>query len=155
MAVVGELTLRATVNEANPDDWRPNSRAALVSDPVASMAVAVQEVAVGDGIPLHVHRIDEVFFFDAGMAEFRLGEETHRIVAGTIVFAPAGVPHATRNIGEEIVRFRAVFPSHVVDLQYLERNPAPGTEGNPPQPGIAYDVRAGRVTALEPGDPDT
>jgi hypothetical protein len=71
------------------------------------------------------------------------------------VFAPAGVPHATRNVGDEIVRFRAVFASRVVDLQYLERNPAPGTEGNPSQPGIAYDARAGIVTRLEPSDPDT
>lgn len=33
-------------------------------------------------------------------------------------------------------------PSHLLPIQYLERNPAPGTEGQVPQLPITYDMRA-------------
>jgi quercetin dioxygenase-like cupin family protein len=144
-SVFHAVELQSMAREANPDDWRPNSRAAMFADPVASVAVAVQEVAVGDGIPLHVHRIDEVFFFDGGAGELRIGDEVHAVATGTIAFVAAEVPHAARNTGDEPLRFRAMFPSHVVDLRYLERNPAPGTEGADPQPRVVYDARAGAI----------
>jgi len=41
-----------------------------------------------------------------------------------------------------VLQMHAVFPSHRLPIQYLERNPAPGTEGNAPQPPITYDMRA-------------
>lgn len=62
--------------------------------------------------------------------------------AGAVVFIPAGVPHGTRNLGAEVLQMHAVFPSHLLPIQYLERNPAPDTEGNAPQPPITYDMRA-------------
>ena len=115
------------------------------------MAV-VEEVAAGDRIPLHVHRIDEVFFFDGGKGEIRIGGDVHEVRDGTIAFVAAGVPHAARNTGDEPLHFRAMFPSHLIDLRYLERNPAPGTEGQEPQPGVVYEIHAGEVRALKPAE---
>jgi quercetin dioxygenase-like cupin family protein len=148
-SVFDSVELQPMASEANPDDWRPSSRAALLADPAASLAVAVQEVGVGEAGALHVHRIDEVFILDAGRAEFRLGEDVEQLTAAGIVFVPAGLPHAARNVGDQPLGFRAMFSSHVVDLRFLERNPAPGTEGDEPQPGIVYDVRTGEVSRLE------
>jgi quercetin dioxygenase-like cupin family protein len=107
--------------------------------------VIVEEIAPGDRIPLHRHRIDEVLLYHSGKAEVRIGEETYSVVAGSIAFVPAGEPHSTTNVGDEPVHLQAVFPSHAIDLEYLERNPAPGTEGDPPQSAITYDVRTGEI----------
>ena len=58
---------------------------------------------------------------------------------------PSGAAHGTKNIGGEAVRICALFPSHRIDIEYLERNPAPGTEGNEPQPPVVFDTRTGGI----------
>jgi quercetin dioxygenase-like cupin family protein len=95
-----------------------------------------------------VHRIDEVLLYHSGEADVRVGETVYAVRAGDIVVVPAGAPHGTRNVGAEVVRLHAVFPSHRIDMQYLERNPAPGTEGDEPQPGVIWDTRTGAVEPL-------
>ena len=146
MGVVDSLELQPLADPADPDDWRPNSRWALASDPRASLAVVAEEIAPGDRIPLHRHRIDEVLLFQSGQAEIRIGEQTFGVGAGAIAFVPAGELHGTTNVGNEPVRLQAVFPSHAIDIEYLGRNPAPGTEEDPPQPAITYDTRTGEIT---------
>jgi quercetin dioxygenase-like cupin family protein len=110
--------------------------------------VIVEEIAVGDAIPLHRHRIDEVLLYEHGNAEVRIDDETYAVRGGDIVIVPAGSLHGTRNVGDGVVRLRAVFPSHRLDIAYLERNPAPGTEDDPPQPPVVYDTRTGRIQLL-------
>jgi quercetin dioxygenase-like cupin family protein len=148
MSLHTNLDLRPLTDPGDPDDWRPNSRWSLVADEHAEMTVIVEEIAVGDVIPFHVHRIDEVLLYHSGEAEVRVGEETHAVRAGDIVVVPAGEPHGTRNVGAEAVRLQAVFPSRRLDIQYIERNPAPGTEGDEPQPGVVWDTRTGTVEPL-------
>jgi mannose-6-phosphate isomerase-like protein (cupin superfamily) len=49
--------------------------------------------------PLHVHaREDELFYVLDGEHEIQVGERTHRVGPGGIVFAPRGVPHAQRRV---------------------------------------------------------
>ena len=121
---------------------------ALVSDERAELAVILEEIAPGEGIPLHRHRIDEVLFYESGDAEVRVDADTYRVAAGDVVIVPAGAAHGTRNVGTDVVRLHAVFPSHRIDIAYLERNPAPGTEGDPPQAPAMWDSRTGRVEPL-------
>ena len=64
-------------------------------------------------------------------------------------FALVGNVHGTRNTGEEVVEIRAFFPSAQLDIRYIERNPAPGTEGEEPQPPVVFDARTGAVSALD------
>lgn len=148
MGVVDPLELQPLADQRDPDDWRPRSRWALASDQRASLAVIAEEIAPGDRIPLHRHRIDEVLLYHSGAAEVRIGEETFAVGAGSIAFVPAGEPHGTTNTGDEPVRVHAVFPSHAIDIEYLERNPAPGSESDPPQPPVSYDARTGAITPL-------
>ena len=148
MGVVDPLELQPLADPGDPDDWRPNSRWALASDPRASLAVIAEEIAPGDRIPLHRHQIDEVLLYHSGTAEVRIGEDTFAVGAGSIAFVPAGEPHGTTNTGDDPVRLQAVFPSHAIDIEYLERNPAPGSEGNPPQAPVSYDARTGEITPL-------
>jgi uncharacterized cupin superfamily protein len=78
----------------------------------------------------------------------RVGDETYDVGPGDIVMVPAGAVHGTRNVGDELVHLRAVFPTHRLDMEYMERNPAPGTEGDDPQPGVVWDARTGAVGPL-------
>jgi quercetin dioxygenase-like cupin family protein len=54
------------------------------------MAVIVEEPGVGDAIPLHRHRIDEVLLYDSGRAEVRADDETYVVGPCDIVMVPAG-----------------------------------------------------------------
>ena len=148
MALVRDLHFEPLADEGDPDDWRPSSGLAVVVDPrgdgpfVEGMTVLVEEIAPGDRIPLHEHTIDEVFFIDSGNGELTLGEDVQQVSEGAIAFIPAGVVHGLRNVGQDALRAHAAFPSGTVTIRYHGRNPAPGTEGDPPQPPVAIDVRA-------------
>ncbi len=49
----------------------------------------------GRGTPLHVHHAqDEVFHVLEGAYYFRVGDETHELTAGDVIFLPRKVPHA-------------------------------------------------------------
>lgn len=55
----------------------------------------------GGGPPPHIHhREDETFQILAGEYEFRVGEKTIRATPGTTLFAPRGVPHTYRYLGQ-------------------------------------------------------
>lgn len=155
MAIVEDREYMPLAYEADPDDYRPDSELAVVIDPTAEagdfvdgLTVFYERIAPGDRIPLHQHTIEEVLFLDAGRIEVRLGEERRTIEPGAVVFIPAGRAHGFRNVGEGTARIHAVFPSGEITIRYLERNPAPGTEGDEPGPPLAYDVRR-----LLEGDP--
>jgi quercetin dioxygenase-like cupin family protein len=138
----------------DPDDHRPNSRWRLVVDPgdeagrVDGLALLVEQIAVGDRIPLHTHPTDELIVFTDGEGQVRLGEGSRRVTAGTAVFVPAGTPHGTTNVGSGPLELNAVFPTTVVDIAMLERNPAPGRENELPR-RTRYDFRTGAFEILE------
>ena len=149
MGIITEREYRPIVDEGDPDDYRPNSSIAMILDPIRpdgnyvnGLMVLFERMAPGDRIPLHVHTIEELIIIDEGSAEVTLRQEQRRVGPGAVVFIPVGVPHGTHNLGTDILLMHVVFPSHLLPIQYLERNPTPGTEGNAPQPPITYDMRA-------------
>ena len=138
----------ATFDESDPDDFRPNSKWALLVDPgrdtrarVDNITLIFEEIAPGDRIPLHTHPIHEVIVIDNGTPEVTLGNKTRQVAQGTVIFIPAGTAHGTRNATGRPVHLHAMFPSEQIGIQYLERNPAPGTEDDRPQPAFTLDVR--------------
>jgi quercetin dioxygenase-like cupin family protein len=148
MAIVSSFEY-AAFDERDPDDFRPNSRWALLVDPggnsdvhVDDITLIIEEIAPGDRIPLHTHPINEVIVIQEGSPEVTLGDETEEVGQGTVVFIPAGTPHGTHNTSASAVRIQAMFPSERIGIQYLERNPAPGTESDAPQPAIVIDARS-------------
>ena len=135
------------------DDHRPDSSWALVVDRgapgerVEAMVLLFERMAPGDRIPLHTHTVDEVVVVDEGAGETEVGCRREAVSAGTLVFIPAGTPHRTANTGTETLRLHAAFASDRLDITYLERNPAPGTEDREPS-AFVYDPRIGEVTEL-------
>ena len=146
MAIVTERRYEPLIDD--PDDYRPNSEFALVFDPetpsgdyVHDLVVLFEKLAPGDRIPVHTHPKEELIIIDDGSAEVIMGDERHSVEAGAVVFVPAGRPHGVHNTTETVVHLHGIFPSSAIEIHYMERNPAPGTEGDPPQPLLTIDVR--------------
>ncbi len=145
MGIVHDAPYEPMVGD--PDDHRPETTWRLVVDPEgkASMAVLLERCAPGDAIPLHRHDVDEAVYVIEGEGEYRLGDAVEAVSTGDTVFIPAGVPHGTRNTGERALHIHAVFPRTTVRMEMLERNPAPGTETEPPRTSV-YDFATGEFT---------
>lgn len=137
------------LDEGDPDDYRPLSAwTGLLVDPVSpsgyvrDLSVILERIAPGDRIPLHRHQVDEAIVVESGEVEMRLGAERLVVTGHSVVFVPAGVEHGARNVGSEPASYLAFFPTTAIDIEYLERNPAPGTEADLPQPPVVYDARS-------------
>jgi quercetin dioxygenase-like cupin family protein len=147
MSIVDRYRLTAMVGD--PDDHRPASQWFPLADPgdaagrVETLAVIVEEIGPGDRIPLHRHDVDEVVFVRGEGGFYTLDATSRPVAAGAIVFIPAGAAHGLRNAGRGPLPIVAVFPSTVVVMEMLERNPAPGSEGALPAPPLLFDLRTG------------
>jgi quercetin dioxygenase-like cupin family protein len=147
MAIIDDYTLAPMVGD--PDDHRPDTRWAALTDPagaVSSLAAIVEEIAPGDRIPLHVHPIDELVLYRSGVVTVTIGGERRDVQAGGVAFLPAGTVHGSENRGASAASVFAVYPSTQVGIEYRDRNPAPGTEGQQPQAPVTYDFRTGSVS---------
>jgi hypothetical protein len=110
MAIIEQLQHNA-FDDSDPDDFRPNSTWAIACDPsnvegsyVSDLAIAIEVLAPGDRVPCT--RTQSTKSYSLRMvSEFELGPETRTVQPGTIVFVPAGTPHALRAVGEVSVRF--------------------------------------------------
>ncbi|HEY7401691.1 MAG TPA: cupin domain-containing protein [Actinomycetota bacterium] len=147
MAILDEFSFEPMVGD--PDDHRPDSVWTFVFDPptadgayVRDLTMLFERIAPGDRIPLHSHTTSEAVFVDRGEGLYTLGEETRAVGPGSVVFIPAGTPHGTLNSGRDAMHIRAVYPSQTIDITALERNPAPGTEEDPPRPPYVFDPRS-------------
>ena len=149
MAILENPELTPLAAAEDPDDHRAASVwSGPLIDPASSesyvhdLCVILERIAPDERIPLHRHTLDEVIVVESGLVELRLGHETRVVSGRSVAFVPAGVAHGARNIGADDVVYTAFFASTAIDIEYLERNPAPGTEGDPPQPTMVYDARS-------------
>jgi quercetin dioxygenase-like cupin family protein len=137
----------------DPDDHRPRTSWRLAVDPApgrtANLAFLEERCAVGDRIPLHRHDVDELVVVVSGRAVYLLDGEHQDVGAGDVVFIPAGTPHGTVNSGSDDLHLHAVFPARRVLMEMLDRNPAPGTEADPPMT-TRYDFATGDLEVLGP-----
>lgn len=135
--------------EEDPDDYRPASSWLLHVDPEqrTNLSVIRESVGVGDRIPRHWHDTDEVVLYERGRARVYLDGVETDVRGGATVFIPAGTIHGTTNVGDEPVEIRAVYPSTVVRMDLVERNPRPGTEDRAPHASM-YDMATGTFTIL-------
>jgi quercetin dioxygenase-like cupin family protein len=146
MSVIRDVTYEPMVGD--PDDHRPDTTWTVVFDPpivdrpyVDTLTCIFERIAPGDAIPLHTHEVDEMIVIDDGRGTYRLDGDETPVGPGSVIFVPSGTPHGTRNDGDGPLAIHAVFPSRSLDITYLERNPAPGTEGQALQPPMRFDPR--------------
>ncbi len=89
-------------------DWR--AHAATQSDKFykttlwqgAHLMAGLNCLAPGQTQKLHTHNgADKFYFVLEGSGQFTIGDETRPAATGTLVIAPAGVPHGVVNNGAE------------------------------------------------------
>ena len=48
----------------------------------------------GGGMPMHTNEVEHEQYVLRGSARIRIGDETHHVKAGDVVYIPGGVPHS-------------------------------------------------------------
>jgi mannose-6-phosphate isomerase-like protein (cupin superfamily) len=93
---------------------RPNGRVVVKVDPRRgsnAMALGVQELNPGAGIPEHKHETaDEVLLFQQGHARAVLDGKIVDVAPGSTVYIPHGTWHAVENTGDPIQLLWVVTP---------------------------------------------
>ena len=66
----------------------------------------------GGGMPLHTNEVEHEQYVLRGSARVRIGDETHHVKAGDVVYIPGGVPHDYQaDEGGEPFEFICVVPN--------------------------------------------
>jgi quercetin dioxygenase-like cupin family protein len=96
------------VHELTPG--RPLLVTATGPDTGNSFGVVEEDIAPGDGPPLHVHdTADELAYILAGEFTWQIGELRAKGGAGTVAFVPRRTAHTWQNSGSEPGRMLFVF----------------------------------------------
>ena len=90
-----------------PDDGAPN------------FALRSFRMGAGGGMPTHTNTVEHEQFVLRGRAEVRLGDETHVVQAGSVLFIPAGLPHSYRVV-EAPFEFLCIVPNAPDRIEILE-----------------------------------
>ncbi len=67
------------------------------------------QFAVGTGLPLHSHNVEESVLVLEGEAVAEIGDERFDLVAGDATWVPAGIPHRFVNRGQGPLRIYWVY----------------------------------------------
>jgi quercetin dioxygenase-like cupin family protein len=69
---------------------------------VPSLSMGLYVLPAGGTDPQSPHTEDEVYYVVGGKATITVGEEAREVVAGSIVYVAASVPHRFHDIEEEL-----------------------------------------------------
>jgi quercetin dioxygenase-like cupin family protein len=65
----------------------------------------------GGGMPRHTNTVEHEQYVLRGEATITIGEETHHVKTGDVVFIPEGVIHSYKNTGEGPFEFLCIIPN--------------------------------------------
>ena len=65
----------------------------------------------GGGMPRHTNTVEHEQYVLRGQATITIGEETHQVKTGDVVFIPKGAVHSYQNIGDEPFEFLCIIPN--------------------------------------------
>lgn len=65
----------------------------------------------GGGMPRHTNTVEHEQYVLAGAATITVGDETHHVKAGDVVFIPEGVVHSYENTGDGEFQFLCIIPN--------------------------------------------
>jgi quercetin dioxygenase-like cupin family protein len=83
-------------------------------------STSLLEVEPGCALPRHTDSAEEHLVVVAGVAEVEVDGETGRVDAGGVALVPEDVPHQVRSVGDEPLRFVAVYAGVDVVTRYEE-----------------------------------
>jgi len=65
----------------------------------------------GGGMPRHTNTVEHEQFVLRGQATITIGDETHHVRTGDVVFIPEGAIHSYQNEGDEPFEFLCIIPN--------------------------------------------
>ena len=65
----------------------------------------------GGGMPRHTNTLEHEQYVLRGEATITIGDETHHVKMGDVVFIPEGAIHSYENTGEEPFEFLCIIPN--------------------------------------------
>ena len=74
----------------------------------------------GGGMPRHTNKVEHEQYVLRGAATITIGDETHRVTAGDVVFIPAGAAHSYENTGDSTFEFLCIVPNQEDKVTIVE-----------------------------------
>ena len=65
----------------------------------------------GGGMPRHTNTVEHEQYVLRGQATITIGDETHQVKTGDVIFIPEGVIHSYQNMGNESFEFLCIIPN--------------------------------------------
>jgi mannose-6-phosphate isomerase-like protein (cupin superfamily) len=81
-------------------------------------STSLLEVDPGCALARHTDSVEETVVVVSGAAEVEVAGETERVGPGGVALVPEGVPHQVRSVGDEPLRFVAVYAGTDVVTRY-------------------------------------
>jgi quercetin dioxygenase-like cupin family protein len=111
---------RAHVVHVDDLESGPGAIAFTGADHGAGVSFFISRNPPGEGPGLHRHPYEETFIVERGRVRFTVGDEELEAGPGDIVVAPAGVPHAFVNVGDEPLRSVNLHPVARMETEWLQ-----------------------------------
>ncbi len=74
----------------------------------------------GGGMPRHTNTVEHEQYVLRGRALVEIGDDTHQVRQGDVVYIPAGTPHSYEALGDEPFEFLCVVPNAPDRIDILE-----------------------------------
>ena len=104
--------------EGRPDlRWR-STLGTTPEDGAKASSTSLLEVEPGCALPRHTDSAEEVAVVVSGAAEVEVAGERERVGAGGVALIPKDVPHQVSSVGDEPLRFVAVYAGIDVVTRY-------------------------------------
>jgi quercetin dioxygenase-like cupin family protein len=65
----------------------------------------------GGGMPRHTNTVEHEQYVLRGQATITIGDQTHHVQTGDVVFIPEGAVHSYQNTGEDVFEFLCIIPN--------------------------------------------
>jgi quercetin dioxygenase-like cupin family protein len=76
----------------------------------------------GGGMPRHTNTLEHEQYVLRGEATITIGDETHHVKTGDVVFIPEGAIHSYQNTGEEPFEFLCIIPNKEDKITIVEES---------------------------------
>jgi quercetin dioxygenase-like cupin family protein len=76
----------------------------------------------GGGMPRHTNTLEHEQYVLRGEATITIGDETHHVKTGDVVFIPEGAIHSYQNTGDEPFEFLCIIPNKEDKITLVEES---------------------------------
>ena len=76
----------------------------------------------GGGMPRHTNTLEHEQYVLRGEAKITIGDETHHVKTGDVVFIPEGAIHSYENTGNEPFEFLCIIPNKEDKITIVEES---------------------------------